>query len=115
MKKICRKAFLRAAFGAILLIRAVPAGAVERELERFLASPVTLALAGYERWVSAAKGTSCPMAPSDSGYARQAIRRYGAFKGSLLAIDRLNRCGHDLEKYPLVETAAGLKRGDPLR
>jgi len=99
---------------AILCWSSVAHSAVEPELKEFLASPFQLAIRGYQRWGSPAKGSQCPMVPSDSEYARQAIRRYGIFQGGLLTADRLHRCGHDLNFYPIVSTSAGLKFQDPL-
>jgi uncharacterized protein len=103
-------------FPIILLVTLAgrPSHAAERELKEFLTAPATLALTAYQRFISPVKGTSCPMAPSDSGYAREALRRHGFWRGTLEAVDRLHRCGHDLDKYPLIETTDGLKYSDPL-
>jgi hypothetical protein len=37
-------------------------------------------------------GANCRFAPSCSDYAREAIGKYGALKGTLLAIRRVLRC-----------------------
>ena len=37
----------------------------------------------------------CPMYPSCSQYARQAMARYGFARGWVMAMDRLMRCGRD--------------------
>ncbi|MCF6262415.1 MAG: membrane protein insertion efficiency factor YidD [Xanthomonadales bacterium] len=56
---------------------------------------------GYQRWISPMLGPHCRFTPSCSQYASEAIERYGAIKGSWLAIKRLLRCqplckgGHD--------------------
>jgi len=56
---------------------------------------------GYQRWISPMLGPHCRFTPSCSQYAFEAIERYGAIKGSWLAIKRLLRCqplckgGHD--------------------
>lgn len=56
---------------------------------------------GYRRWISPMLGPHCRFTPSCSQYALEAIERYGAIKGSWLAIKRLLRCqplckgGHD--------------------
>ena len=55
----------------------------------------------YQRWISPMLGPHCRFTPSCSQYASEAIERYGALKGSWLAIKRLLRCqplckgGHD--------------------
>ncbi len=87
---------------------------IEPDLKDLLASPVKMAILGYQRWISPAKGSQCPMVPSDSQYALLAIQRYGIFDGGLLAADRLHRCGHDLQFYPLIVTPSGLKFQDPV-
>lgn len=56
---------------------------------------------GYQRWISPMLGPHCRFTPSCSQYAFEALERYGAIKGSWLAIKRLLRCqplckgGHD--------------------
>ncbi len=99
----------------LLTVLSRVASAAERELGEFIAAPGTLAITVYQRWLSPAKGTSCPMTPSDSAFARQAVRKNGILLGSLQSFDRLNRCGHDLSTYPLVETRSGLRYSDPVR
>src|ERR1700733_15894148 len=96
--------FCCAIFFSALVTASRPAIATEQELKEFIAAPGTIAITVYQRWISPAKGSSCPMTPSDSGYARQAVRKHGILRGMMESFDRLNRCGHDLEKYPLVET-----------
>ena len=46
----------------------------------------------YQKYISCLKTTKCPYIPSCSEYGLEAIERYGAFKGSLLAIWRIIRC-----------------------
>jgi len=97
-----------------LFLLSGPAFAQERELKEFIAAPGTIAINIYQRWISPYKGSSCPMTPSDSAYARQAVRRNGIILGVIQSFDRLNRCGHDLDKYPLVRTPSGLRYADPV-
>ena len=109
---------LNAAVGPVLFLLmgacAPSALAVEQDLYRFIGSPAIQALDIYQRYISPAKGASCPMDPSDSAYARQAIGRRGLFMGVLMTADRLHRCGHDVGHYPLVRTSRGLKYSDPV-
>jgi putative membrane protein insertion efficiency factor len=56
----------------------------------------------YRQWVSPIYGARCPMHPSCSAYAVDAIRSSGLFPGAALAADRLLRCGHDRFLYPVV-------------
>ena len=46
----------------------------------------------YQKYISQMKRTKCPYIPSCSQYGLEAIQKYGAFKGSLLAIWRILRC-----------------------
>jgi putative membrane protein insertion efficiency factor len=49
-------------------------------------------LRAYQLAVSPLLGPRCRFAPSCSEYAREAIERHGAARGSLLALRRLLRC-----------------------
>jgi len=52
-----------------------------------------LALLGaYRRLVSPLLPPACRFYPSCSVYAAEAVRRYGAFRRSFLAVKRLARC-----------------------
>lgn len=46
----------------------------------------------YKKYVSPIKGTKCPYFPSCSEYGLEAIEKYGAFKGTALAVWRIIRC-----------------------
>jgi putative membrane protein insertion efficiency factor len=55
----------------------------------------SLALAlldGYKRWLSPLLGQHCRFHPSCSSYMREAIVRFGLFRGILLGSFRLLRC-----------------------
>ncbi|QQE74459.1 membrane protein insertion efficiency factor YidD [Brevibacillus composti] len=47
---------------------------------------------GYQLFVSPYKPPSCRFAPTCSHYALEAIRRFGPWKGSWLAIRRILKC-----------------------
>ena len=47
---------------------------------------------GYQLTLSPFLGGSCRFLPTCSVYAREAIERYGAWRGSLLALRRLSKC-----------------------
>lgn len=49
-------------------------------------------LEGYKRWLSPLLPQACRFTPTCSEYARLAILKHGAFKGSLLAVGRVARC-----------------------
>ncbi len=46
----------------------------------------------YQRYVSPLKRTKCPYIPTCSQYGLEAIEKYGALKGSILAAWRILRC-----------------------
>lgn len=58
----------------------------------------------YQLLVSPALPKACRYEPSCSRYAAEAITRYGALKGSWLAVKRLARChpfgGHGYDPVP---------------
>jgi putative membrane protein insertion efficiency factor len=49
-------------------------------------------LRGYKRFISPCLGQHCRFYPSCSVYAYQAIEKYGALKGSFMAVKRLLKC-----------------------
>ena len=69
----------------------------------------------FQRYLSGADGHRCPMTPSCSSYALQAVERHGSIKGWIMASDRLMRCGRDeLKLSPPVMTRDGIRSQDPL-
>ena len=46
----------------------------------------------YQRYLSPLKSTKCPYFPSCSEYGLEAVQKYGAFKGGILALWRIVRC-----------------------
>ena len=47
---------------------------------------------GYQRYISPLLGAHCIYRPTCSAYALEAIGKYGALKGSWLAVKRILRC-----------------------
>ena len=46
----------------------------------------------YQRSISPYRSACCRFTPTCSAYALEAIRKYGALKGSFLALKRILRC-----------------------
>lgn len=46
----------------------------------------------YQKYLSPLKSTKCPYIPTCSQYGLEAIQKYGAVKGSILAVWRILRC-----------------------
>ena len=61
-------------------------------LARFPALVLVSLIRGYQRFISPALPPTCRFYPSCSQYALEAVRRYGALRGSWLAARRLSRC-----------------------
>jgi putative component of membrane protein insertase Oxa1/YidC/SpoIIIJ protein YidD len=70
----------------------------------------------FQTYLSGADGNRCPMTPSCSTYALQAMQRHGTVKGWIMACDRLMRCGHDeLKLSPSTMTRHGIRCQDPVQ
>lgn len=69
----------------------------------------------YQARISAIDGDRCPMNPSCSEYAAQAIAKHGVVIGWIMACDRLMRCGRD-EKHlsPKIEKNGAVLIHDPV-
>ena len=67
-----------------------PAGGIAPR--RALRAIVTFPIVVYQRLISPALPRRCKYEPTCSRYAVEAIRRYGIFKGPVLAAWRLLRC-----------------------
>jgi len=57
----------------------------------------------YKIYISPVRGSTCPMDPSCSTYARETFARYGFLKGFAMMSDRIIRCGNDLSNYASIE------------
>jgi uncharacterized protein len=53
---------------------------------------IQLAFRLYKRWISPALPHSCRFVPTCSEYAMEAVERYGAVRGSVMATKRVLRC-----------------------
>ncbi len=66
--------------------------------------PLLWFIRGYQRTVSPLLPASCRYEPTCSHYAYEAIERYGAARGSWIALKRLARCtpwgGHGWDPVP---------------
>jgi putative component of membrane protein insertase Oxa1/YidC/SpoIIIJ protein YidD len=69
----------------------------------------------YQKYLSPVIGGRCPMYPSCSGYAKQAITKHGSVLGWIMTCDRLMRCGRDeLTLSPEVHEAGVSYCRDPV-
>jgi putative membrane protein insertion efficiency factor len=65
---------------------------IGRYLSRLLAALLLMPIRFYQVAISPLLGPSCRYTPTCSEYARQAIVKYGPFKGLWLAVKRVLRC-----------------------
>ncbi len=67
---------------------------IEEKEKKFLTGKVSLlgTIKVYQLILSDQQGDACNFTPSCSHYAYEAIKKWGVIKGSLMAIDRLQRC-----------------------
>ncbi|HOP06351.1 MAG TPA: membrane protein insertion efficiency factor YidD [candidate division Zixibacteria bacterium] len=56
------------------------------------AYPLILLIQIYRATLSPIYGGACRFVPTCSEYAEQALRKYGAYRGSIMAIKRVLRC-----------------------
>jgi uncharacterized protein len=68
----------------------------------------------YQVAVSPAIGPACRFEPSCSVYAQQALRRFGVFKGTYLALRRILRC-HPFSRGGLDPVPATVERASRAR
>ena len=72
---------------------------------------------GYQLFLAPMYAGSCRFVPSCSVYASEAVQRYGAARGTVLALRRLLRCrpfgGHGFDPVPAF--APSELRGEPDR
>lgn len=59
---------------------------------RILSYPFILVIKFYQYVISPALGPKCRFTPTCSQYAVEALKKYGLFKGSWLAIKRISKC-----------------------
>ncbi|MDR1631945.1 MAG: membrane protein insertion efficiency factor YidD [Dysgonamonadaceae bacterium] len=62
-------------------------------------SAVTDYIAMYQKYISSARGSHCPMYPSCSNYGLMVFRERPFYEAMLLTADRLTRCGNDRHFY----------------
>jgi putative component of membrane protein insertase Oxa1/YidC/SpoIIIJ protein YidD len=63
----------------------------------------------YQKYISGIRGHECPMYPSCSNFGLKSFKESNFAKAFLLTSDRLLRCGHDHDYYPLTLQNNGFK------
>jgi putative membrane protein insertion efficiency factor len=93
-----------------------PKGEVKAGKEEI--SPAAAALLGgvrfYQRFISPVKGERCPMTPSCSAYAVEAIRKHGFFVGYMMTADRLIHEGDEKRYTRAIVSGNKVRFFDPV-
>tara|TARA_B110000046_G_scaffold88676_1_gene96749 strand:+ start:1400 stop:2611 length:1212 start_codon:yes stop_codon:yes gene_type:complete len=63
----------------------------------------------YQKYISGIRGNECPMYPSCSNYGLKTFTETNFASAFMLTSDRLLRCGHDHNNYPLTLRPNGFK------
>jgi putative membrane protein insertion efficiency factor len=61
-------------------------------LLKTLSFPFILLIKIYQKIVSPVLGPQCRFTPTCSNYAVEALKKYGVFKGTWLAVKRISKC-----------------------
>lgn len=77
-------------------------------------NPFTCFIKLYQRFLSPVNGNKCPMLPSCSRFALDALNERGGV-GLIMTFDRLLRCGRDLADYPLIFSNGNVYYYDPVK
>ncbi len=74
------------------------------KLKKIIEAPFIALIKIYKHLVSPYLPNACRYTPTCSQYAEEAIRKYGVFKGTYLAVKRISRChpwgGHGIDPVP---------------
>ena len=94
-----------------------PPGPPRRERAGPASAPQVVAEALLWAWthgISRVDGPTCPLYPTCSGFARQAVERHGFLLGSIMAADRILRNHADRTSYELVVRRRRARLSDPV-
>lgn len=69
----------------------------------------------YKSEISPCGSPDCVFYPSCSLYSKEALERYGFFKGWAMSFDRITRCNHEDWIYPEIKVEGEVKKFDPVR
>jgi putative membrane protein insertion efficiency factor len=61
-------------------------------IQRILSFPFIVLIKIYQYGISPLIGPKCRFTPTCSQYAEQALKKYGLFKGTWLALKRISKC-----------------------
>lgn len=76
--------------------------------------PLQLAVRLFQKYISPVDGPRCPMYPTCSSYALQALRKHGPLLGTFLTVDRLYHEGDRHEQQQPIDKWGFVRFYDPL-
>jgi uncharacterized protein len=89
--------------------------APQKQLHKTEISPLQLAVKLFQKYISPVDGPRCPMYPTCSAYALQALRKHGPLLGTFQTVDRLFREGDsDHEHGQPIDKWGHVRFYDPL-
>lgn len=88
-----------------------PAAHAEEEHD---SSPLDGAVRFFQKYISPVDGPRCPMYPTCSAYARQALAKHGPWIGSMLTVDRLLHENETQERQRTIKVGGRYRYHDPL-
>ncbi|MBE9487418.1 MAG: membrane protein insertion efficiency factor YidD [Desulfuromonadales bacterium] len=77
-------------------------------------SPLKFAVRAFQKYISPVDGTRCPMYPTCSSYALQALHKHGPLLGVFQTVDRLYREGDPHEQQQPINKWGYVRFYDPL-
>ena len=111
---------------ALLLLLSAPAGAASwgpwhvpppaptKARAPFGAGPLKQAVHFFQRYISPVDGPRCPMYPTCSAYAVQALDRHGPVLGVMMTVDRLLHETDAAEHHHPVQVGGRVRFYDPV-
>ncbi len=82
---------------------------------RLTVGPLDQAVRNFQTYISPIDGPRCPMYPTCSGYARQALHKHGPLLGVFMTADRLMHEGDPIEQQETIMKWGHRRFFDPLR
>jgi hypothetical protein len=64
----------------------------KKKLTQYLAIPFVFLIKFYQILISPVLPSSCRYMPTCSEYSKEALKKYGLFKGGWLGVKRISRC-----------------------
>ena len=77
-------------------------------------NPLTQIVSNFQKYISPIDGARCPMYPTCSAYAQQALHKHGPLLGTFMTADRLMHEGDAIEQREIIMKWGFQRYFDPL-